>query len=159
MDQKTCVKPPSAPQALAWPAGKVLEHFRAARGSFWTSPGRSWLARGAPRSALGRHLGAQKPSQAHPDASLQRPWAPKSVQDRFFIDLGPFGVDFRRFSPELCATKTQKQNLKKESCDPQRTSWLLRCALVSYCSHVVRIDFRTLHVQPFFVAYPQAHLV
>ena len=66
---------------------------------------------------------------------------------------------FCRFLLEPCATKAQKQNLKKESRDPQRTSWLLRCAIVSYCSHVFRNHFRTLHVHPFFVAYPQAHLV
>ena len=55
--------------------------FGAAQGRFWTAPGRSWLARGAPRSALGWHLGVQKPSQACPDASPKRLWAPKTAQD------------------------------------------------------------------------------
>ena len=51
------------------------------RARFWTSPGRLWLARGVPRLALERHLGFYKPSRAHLDASLTRPWAPRMVQD------------------------------------------------------------------------------
>ena len=35
----------------------------------------------------------------------------------------------------------------------------MRCAVASYCSHVFRNAFRTLSVQPFYVAYPQDHLV
>ena len=62
--------------------------FGAPWGSFWVTPGRSWRARGAPRLALGRHLGVQKPSRARPDASPKRPWAPKTAQDRFFFDFG-----------------------------------------------------------------------
>ena len=72
------------------------------RQAFWTAPGRSWLARNGPRSALGRHLGVQKPSRARPDAFLKRPWAPKTAQDRFFVDLGGrFGLDFRGFSNDF----------------------------------------------------------
>ena len=66
---------------------------------------------------------------------------------------------FRRFSFELSATKRQNRNLKKESCDLHQPTWLLRCAVVPCCSHVFRNDRRTLHVQPFVIAYPQAHLV
>ena len=80
--------------------------------------------------------------------------------------LSPFGsifVDFRRMFRRILleppATKAQKRNLKKESRDLHRASWLLRGAIVSYCSHVFRNDFRTLHVQFFSIAYPQAHLV
>ena len=36
------------------------------------------------------------------------------------------------------ATKAQKQNLKKESRDPHRASWLLRCAVASNCPSVSR---------------------
>ena len=61
--------------------------FGAARGPFWTALGRSWLARAAPRSAWRRHLGVQWPSRARPDASPKRPWAPKTPQDRFFVDF------------------------------------------------------------------------
>ena len=108
------------------------------------------------RSGPGRSLSAF--------ASLNALRGPReSLFRRFGVGLGwifvEFWTIFRRFSLEPRATKAQKQNLKKESCDPQRTSWLLRCAVASYCSHVFRNDFRTLHVQPFFVAYPQAHLV
>ena len=87
----------------------------------------------------------------------------RSIFRRFGVGLGwifvEFWTIFRRFTLEPRATKAQKQNLKKESRDPQRTSWFLRCGLALYCSHVFRSDFRTLHVQPFFVACPQAHLV
>ena len=126
------------------------------RQAFWTAPARSWLARNGPRSALGRHLGVQKPSRARPDAFLKRPWAHKTAQDRFFVDLGGrFGLDFRtifcRFSLEPRATKTRKQNLKKESRGPRRKSWLLRWAVASYCSHVFRNYFRTLRVQLFLL--------
>ena len=62
--------------------------FGAARGRFWTAPGRSWLARDVPRSALEQYLGVQKPSRARPDACPKRPWAPKTIQDRFFVDFG-----------------------------------------------------------------------
>ena len=55
--------------APGW-SGNVRE---AARGRFWTSPGRSWPVRGTPRSALGRHLGVQKPSRACPDTAPKRP--------------------------------------------------------------------------------------
>ena len=130
---------------------------------FWMAPSRSWPARGVPRSALGRHLGAQRPSRACPDACPTRPGATTTAQDRYFVDLGCMFVDFRtifrRFSFEPLATKAQIQNLKKESRDPHRTSWLLRWAVASYCSYVFRNGLRTLHVQPFCVAYPQAHLV
>ena len=111
---------------------------------------------GAPQD---RHLGFNNRSErvwTRPRNGFGRP---KRSKIDFSSIWGPCGVDFRRFSPKLCATKAQKQNLKKQSCDPRRTSWPLRCALASYCSHVFRNDFRTLHVQPFFVAYPQAHLV
>ena len=131
----------------------------------WTAPGRSWLAREGPRSALGRHWGVQKLSRARVDASPKRTWALQTAQTRFFIDSGSIFLVFHRFLADFSsmfeprASKTRKQNLKKKSRDPQRTSWLLRCAVASCCSHVFRNDFRTLRVHPFFIAYPQAHLV
>ena len=65
------------------------------RGRFWTALGRSWLARGAPRSALERFLGVQEPSRPRPDASPTRPRTPKTAQERFFVDFCRFFVDFR----------------------------------------------------------------
>jgi len=119
IDQKTCVKPLSAPQALGRPNRRVLEHFRAARGSFWTSPGRSWLARGAPRSALGRHLGVQKLSQARPAASPIRPWAPKMAQDRFFVDFGSvwagFSSKFEQFFGDLRSSHVRRRHKSRIS--------------------------------------------
>ena len=113
-----------------------------------------------PRSALGQHLGVQKPSWTRPDASPKRLWAPKTAQDGFLGDLGATRrMLFRRFSFELSATKRQNRNLKKESCDLHQPTWLLRCAVAPCCSYVFRNDRRTLHVQPFVIAYPQAHLV
>ncbi len=44
-----------------------------ARARFWEALGRSWRARGASRSALGRHLGVHEPPRARPDASPKRP--------------------------------------------------------------------------------------
>ena len=130
----------------------------------------SWpllACRGRPKIGFGPAFGRPK---AVPSASGRVPetaWALETAQARFFVDLGSvwggffveFWTIFRRFTLEPRATKAHKQNLKKESRDPQRTSWLLSCGLASYCSHVFRSDFRTLYVQPFFVAYPQAHLV
>ena len=74
----------------------VLERLRGARRGFWTAPGRSWLARGAPRSALCRHLGVQKPSRARPDASPKRLGRSKRLKIDFSSILGRSGVDFRR---------------------------------------------------------------
>ena len=101
-------------------------------------------------------VGVPSASRARPAASPKRPGGPKTNFSTIFVG---FWTIFRQFTLEPRATKAQKQNLKKESRDPQRTSWFLRCGLALYCSHVFRSDFRTLHVQPFFVACPQAHLV
>ena len=146
---------------------KLLERLWGGQGTLldgsWpllARPGRPKIGFGA---ALGRPKTVPSASGCVPEAALGTPNGPRSTFCRFGIDLGWIFVDFRmifrRFSLEARATKARKQNLKKESRDPQRTSWLLRCAVASYCSHVFRNDFRTLHVQLFFVAYPQAHLV
>ena len=88
---------------------------------------------------------------------------PRSNLHRFFLDFASIFVDFRKIcrgiSFEPPVTKAQNRNLKKESRDPARASWLLRGAVAYYCSHFLRNDFRTLDVQPLFIAYPQAHLV
>ena len=87
---------------------------------------------GLPGDTFRRLLATLRP----PGASLDRPWGviwvaesrPERVRrrpqndcgrpGRLKIDFssiwGPFGVDFHRFSRELCATKAQKQNLKKD---------------------------------------------
>ena len=123
-------------------------------------PGWPKIGFGAP---LGRAQAGPSASGRVPEADLGAPNGPNSIFHRFGVDFGKVFIDFRlifhRFSSEPRASKTRKQNLKKKSRDPQRTSWLLRCAVASCCSHVFRNDFRTLRVQPFFVAYPQAHLV
>ena len=130
----------------------------------------SWplLARpGWPKIGFGTPLGRAKavPSASGrvPEADLGAPNGPNSIFHRFGLDFDWIFIDFRpifrRFSSEPRASKTRKQNLKKKSRDPQRTSWLLRCAVASCCSRIFRNDFRTLRVQPFFAAYPQAHLV
>ena len=153
IDPKARSTAPGAPQAIGRRTKRLLERLCGGSKPFWMAPGRSWPARGVPRSALGRHLGAQRPSRACPDACPTRPGATTTAQDRYFVDLGCMFVDFRtifrRFSFEPLATKAQIQNLKKESRDPHRTSWLLRFAVSSYCSHVFRNGLRTLHVQPF----------
>ena len=147
------------------------------------SPRGSWSVSGAAWDAFGRLLATLGPPGASPDRAWGASWTstsrPERVRPRPGNDFGPpnqpnidfssifpgfwlrfidFQAIFRRFSFEPPATKQQNQNLKKESRDPHHTSWLLRCALASYCSHVFRNDFRTLHVRPFFVAHPQAHL-
>ena len=122
----------------------------AARGGFWPVPRPSWPAPDVPRSVPGPLFGAPDPSRARPGAFPKRLRAPKTAQDRFCIDFGSIFVDFqwifRRISLEQPATKSQNRNLKKELCDLHRASWLLRGAVASYCSHVSRNDFRTLHV-------------
>ena len=105
---------------------------------------------GRPESGFGRHLDA-----------LGSPWSPR---DRLWSGIGAPKLSHPervrcRFSLEPRATKARKQNLKKESPDPQRTACLLHCAVTWNCPHVFRNDFQTLHVQPFTVAFPQAHLV
>ena len=130
------------------------------------APGRSWLARGA-QDRLWAGIWASKSRPERVWTRLRNGLGARnnstSIFRRFWVGLGwifvEFWTIFRRFTLEPRATKAQKQNLKKESRDPQRTSWFLRCGLALYCSHVFRSDFRTLHVQPFFIACPQAHLV
>ena len=132
IDLKTCVKPFSALQALGRPNRRVLEHLQATRGSFWTSPGRSWLAHGAPRSALGRHLGVHKMSQARPDASPIRPWAPKVAQERLFVDFGSvwagFSSTFERFFGDLRSSHVRRRHKSRIS---KRSRVILRARLGS----------------------------
>ena len=88
---------------------------------------------------------------------------PRSILHRFFVDCGSIFVHFRktcrRVSLEPPVTKAQNRNLKKQSCDHHRASRLLRGAVLSHCSHAFRHDFRTLHIQPFFIEYLQVHLL
>ena len=140
----------------------------------WGGPGTlldgSWalLARlGRPKIGLGASFGCPKtvPSASGriPETALGVRNGPRSIFRRFFVDFDFIFVDFpaffRGFSLKPPATKTQNQSLKKESRDPHCASWLLRCAIASFCPYVFPNGLRTLHVQPFFVAYPQAHLV
>ena len=128
---------------------------------------RSIIDENPPQIGLGASFGCPKAisstSGRIPKMTLGAQTSPRSIFLRCWVDLGWFFVDFRKIFRLLSlaprATKAQEQNLKKESRDPQCTSWFLRCAVASYCSHVFRNDVRTLQVQPFFVAYPQAHLV
>ena len=75
----------------------------------WGAPGRSWPARGVPRSALGRHLGVQTPSRARPDASPKRPWAPEPAPDRFVVDFGTIFVDFERFFVDFRKSRLRRR--------------------------------------------------
>ena len=88
-------------------------------GRFWTASGHPWRAKGAPRSALGRHLGAQKPSQAHPDASPMWPWAPKTAQDQFFVNLGSiwdgFSAIFERFFVDFRSSRVRRRHKSRIS--------------------------------------------
>ena len=127
---------------------------------FLARPRRPKIGFGA---AFGRSKTVPSASGRVPDTALGAQNGARPIFRRFWVGLGWIFVDFRtifrRFALEPCATKTQKQDLKKEPRDPQRTSWLLRCGRASYCSHIFPNFFRTLHDQFFFVAYPQAHLV
>ena len=146
IDLKARSKPLGAALALGRFTGRILECLRAGPGTLLDG---SWplLARpGRPKIGFGAAFGRPKPFRARPDAPPKRRWAPEAAQDRllvnFWVDLGLIFVIFRailrRFSLKPPATKTQNQNLKKESLDPRRASWLLRCAIVSYCPYVVR---------------------
>ena len=64
---------------------RLLEHLWDASATLLDA---SWLAQGAPRSALGWHLGDQKLPRTRPDTSPKWPWASKTAQNRFFVDLG-----------------------------------------------------------------------
>ena len=136
-----------------------LELSRRLLERLWGGPGTlldgSWLllARpGRPKIGLGVALGRPKivssASGRLSETALSARTGPRSICHRFFVDFGFIFLDFRTifrgFLFARRATKAQKQILKKESPDPQRTCWLLRCAVPSYCSHVVRDDLRTL---------------
>ena len=167
IDPRVRSKPLGAPLALERLTGKILERLRGGPGTLLDG---SWplLARlGRPKIGFGAAFGRPKavPSASGrvPETALGAQNGPRSIFLRFWLNLGWMVVDFRkifrRFSFEPRATKAQEQNLKKGSRDPQRTSWLLCCAVAFYCSYVFPNDVRTMHVQPCCVAYPQAHLV
>ena len=69
-----------------------------ARGRFWTTPSRSKLALGAPRSALGRLLGVSEPSRARPQNGFERPELPQidfsTMFCRFWLIVHRFLIDF-----------------------------------------------------------------
>ena len=146
---------------------KLLERLRSALGmlldDFWPLLAHPGCPKISSRLACACPNAIPSASGCVPERALDALNGPRSISRRFSSDVTrifvDFRISFRRFSLELHATKTPKQNLKNESHHPQRTCWLLRCAVASYCSHIFRNDFRTLHVQPFFVAYPKAHLV
>ena len=167
IDPRARSKPLSAPLARERLTGRVLERLRGGPGMLLDG---SWplLARPRrPKIGLGAALGRPKivwsASGRLSETALSARTGPRSIFHRFleaggfiFVD---FRMNFRRFSFAPPATKPQNQNLKKESRDPHRASWCLRCAVASYCPYVFRNGLRTLHVQSFFAAYPQVHLV
>ena len=69
------------------------------QGRSCASPGRSWRARGVPRSSPGRLWRVPGASRVGPDASPKRLLTPKTAQERFFVDFSSFRarffVDFR----------------------------------------------------------------
>ena len=71
------------------------------RARSWTSPGRSWRARGVPRSLLSRLWRVQVASRTRPDASLNRAWTPKTGQDRFSNDFSSIWLGFSVISDRL----------------------------------------------------------
>ena len=135
----------------------------APRGRFWKAPGRSWSARGVPRSAWGGIWASKSHPErvrTHPPNDLERL---NRLQIDFFGDFGIIFIDFReilrRCSHAPPATKAPNQNRKKAPRDPHPTSGLWPCAVASCCPCVFRNGRRTLYVLPFFVAYPQDHLL
>ena len=121
------------------------EDLGASSGRPWDAFGRLLAALGSPGAPQDRLWGGIWASKSHPERVRTRPGNglghPKRPKIDFSSIWGGFSSIFRRFSLEPRATKAQKQNLKKESRDPQRTSWLLYCAVASSCSHVFRNDF------------------
>ena len=89
------------------------------RRRFWTALGCSWLAQGAPRSALGWHVDVQKPSRACPHASPKRFCAPKTAQNRFFVDVGSvwagFSLTFERFFGDLRSSHVRRRHKSRIS--------------------------------------------
>ena len=120
----------------------------------WPLLARPWRSKISFGAAFRRPRTVPSASGRIPEAALGTQNVPRAILHRFGVDFGWIFVDFRmifcRFSLEPRATKARKQSLKKKSRDPHRTSWLLRCAVASYCSHVFQVNyFQTLHVQPF----------
>ena len=153
----------SVPGRSVAASGPFLGRLEAILGRSWpllACPGRPQIGLGA---TLGRPKAVPSASERVPETVLGAQTGPRSIFRRFFVDFDFILVDFpaffRGFSLKPPATKTQNQSLKKESRDPHCASWLLRCAVASFCPYVFPNGLRTLHVQPFFVAYPQAHLV
>ena len=137
--------------------GSVPERPGSALGASWKSSG---SAPDRPKIVWERFRNVPAASLEYPESPQVAPEVPGSIFHRCFIDLGSifdqFCVDF---CPRCPATQTQNQTLQKDSCDPRRMSWLLRCAVASSYSYVFLNNFRALHVRLLFVADPQAHLL
>ena len=130
----------------------------------------SWplLARpGRPKIDFGVAFGCPKTVPSASGRVPETAWGaqngPRSRITRLFFEI--LLSCLRRTRLERKSTKNHLKidgnppQIDPKSTKNQRTSWFLRCAVASYCSHIFRNDFRTLRVQLFFVAYPQTHLV
>ena len=125
IDRKSIKNPSASASDSVWRCERRYERLgscpggswsvsRAARGRFWTVPGRSWPARGVPRSGLGRHWGVQKSFRARLDVSPKRPWAPEPAQDPFFVEflwiLASFSSIFERFFMDFRSSRQRRSH-------------------------------------------------
>ena len=122
---------------------------------------------GRPKIGLGasfvRPEAVPSASSCVPDTAMGAQDVPRSTSRQFWDHLAWIFVDFRLIFRNLffkpTAMKSHDRKLEKESCDPHCLTWLLHCAVVTYCPCIFGNDRRMLYVQPFVVSYPQAHLV
>ena len=123
-------------------SGAFLGRLEGILGRYWPllgRPGRSQIGLGA---TLGRPKAVPSASRRVPETALGAQTSPRSNFRRCLFDLGFIFVDcgtsFRRFLLKPAAAKTQNRNLKEESRDPHRASWLLGCAVAPNCPSVSR---------------------
>ena len=118
------------------------------REGFWSLPERSWPARCAPRSILGRLFHAPAPSPARPGAVPraipsvpERPRAPEneiwSIFCRFWARPGrcgrPCSASPARFSSEVVVEGGSLSESQRRAVQSNRASWHERCMAASCC--------------------------
>ena len=93
INPKACSKPLGAPLTLGQFTGTVLERPRGGSGTLLDGSWPLLAVWGAPKSALGRHLGVQKLSRARPDA-FPKQTVLGAKKNRFFVDFGSISDGF-----------------------------------------------------------------
>ena len=107
-----------------------------------------------PRSTLGRHLGVQKPFRTRPEASTKRFWAPRTAQDRLFVDFGMIWRGFLTISDQFFVDFRSNRLRRSHRIGGSKKSRVILAARLSICCvqslRAARVSFEMAFEQCMF---------